>query len=507
MLYDPSHYVLQCLDYLDNIDIYRDRIRMFHVKDAEFNPTGRQGVYSGYQSWVDRAGRFRSLGDGQVDFGAIFSKMAANDFDGWAVVEWECCLKHPEDGAREGAQFVADHIIRVTERPSTTSPARHRRRRQPPHARHFLKDGRQTWLSRIPEQRSPPHPPRHGRRRARRLHRRVHRIASRIDDRYELVAGAFSSTPEKSKASAADLGVAPDRAYGDFVEMAKREARLKNGIEAVAIVTPNHMHYPAAREFLKRGIHVICDKPLTSTLADARKLAKAAGQVRRAVRADAQLFRLPDDPAGARDGAERRSRRNPHRADGISAGLAGGEDRGRPAETGRMAHRSETLRPRRGDRRHRHACLPPRQFRHRPEGGNACADLDSFVSKAASSTTTATCCCATPAAPRACCGQARSRPATRTDCGCAIYGTKGGSNGCRPIRTISGIRRSAKRRLITRGGAGAGTPAGRMTRIPAAIPKAIWRASPPSTPRPPKPSARKADGEPLPRRRALSGHQ
>ena len=114
MLYDPSHYVLQCLDYLDNIDIYKDVIGMFHVKDAEFNPTGRQGVYGGYQPWVNRAGRFRSLGDGQVDFGAVFSKMAANDFDGWAVVEWECALKHPEDGAREGAQFVRDHIIRVT---------------------------------------------------------------------------------------------------------------------------------------------------------------------------------------------------------------------------------------------------------------------------------------------------------------------------------------------------------------------------------------------------------
>jgi sugar phosphate isomerase/epimerase len=116
LLYDPSHYVLQCLDYLEHIDIYKDRIKMFHVKDAEFNPTGRQGVYSGYQSWIDRAGRFRSLGDGQVDFVGIFSKMAANDFPGWAVVEWECCLKHPEDGAREGAQFVTDHIIRVTER-------------------------------------------------------------------------------------------------------------------------------------------------------------------------------------------------------------------------------------------------------------------------------------------------------------------------------------------------------------------------------------------------------
>jgi sugar phosphate isomerase/epimerase len=116
MLYDPSHYVLQCLDYLDHIDIYKDRIKMFHVKDAEFNPTGRQGVYSGYAPWVDRAGRFRSLGDGQVDFSAIFSKMAANDFGGWAVVEWECCLKHPEDGAREGAEFVKNHIIRVTEK-------------------------------------------------------------------------------------------------------------------------------------------------------------------------------------------------------------------------------------------------------------------------------------------------------------------------------------------------------------------------------------------------------
>lgn len=116
ILYDPSHFVLQQLDYLDFIEIYRDRIRCFHVKDAEFNPTGRQGVYGGYQSWVDRAGRFRSLGDGQVDFRAIFSKMAANDFNGWAVLEWECALKHPEQGAAEGAAFISEHIIRVTDR-------------------------------------------------------------------------------------------------------------------------------------------------------------------------------------------------------------------------------------------------------------------------------------------------------------------------------------------------------------------------------------------------------
>jgi sugar phosphate isomerase/epimerase len=116
LLYDPSHFVLQCLDYLAFIDIYHERIKMMHVKDAEFNPTGRQGVYGGYQDWINRAGRFRSLGDGQVDFNGIFSKLAQYNFPGWAVLEWECALKHPEDGAREGAAFIRDHIIHVTER-------------------------------------------------------------------------------------------------------------------------------------------------------------------------------------------------------------------------------------------------------------------------------------------------------------------------------------------------------------------------------------------------------
>ncbi|WP_276499192.1 sugar phosphate isomerase/epimerase family protein [Pontibacter litorisediminis] len=116
LLYDPSHFILQALDYLEFIDIYHERIRMFHVKDAEFNPTGRQGVYGGYQGWVNRAGRFRSLGDGQVDFNGVFSRLTQYDYKGWAVLEWECALKHPEDGAREGAPFIQDHIIRVTER-------------------------------------------------------------------------------------------------------------------------------------------------------------------------------------------------------------------------------------------------------------------------------------------------------------------------------------------------------------------------------------------------------
>ncbi|HET7882870.1 MAG TPA: sugar phosphate isomerase/epimerase [Acetobacteraceae bacterium] len=114
ILYDPSHFVLQQLDYLGFIDTYHPRIGAFHVKDAEFRPTARQGVYGGYQSWVDRAGRFRSLGDGQVDFRGIFSKLAQYGFDGWAVLEWECAIKSAEQGAREGAPFIRDHIIEVT---------------------------------------------------------------------------------------------------------------------------------------------------------------------------------------------------------------------------------------------------------------------------------------------------------------------------------------------------------------------------------------------------------
>jgi sugar phosphate isomerase/epimerase len=116
LLYDPSHFVLQCLDYLAYIDIYHEKIRAFHVKDAEFNPTGRSGVYGGYQDWIDRPGRFRSLGDGQVDFKGIFSKLTQYDYGSWAVLEWECCIKNPQDGAREGAEFIKNHIIRVTDK-------------------------------------------------------------------------------------------------------------------------------------------------------------------------------------------------------------------------------------------------------------------------------------------------------------------------------------------------------------------------------------------------------
>ena len=111
ILFDPSHFVLQQLDYLQFIDLYHSRIKMFHVKDAEFNPTGRQGVYGGYQPWLQRAGRFRSTGDGQVNFPAIFSKLTQYNFPGWAILEWECCIKSAEQGAREGAPFIKRHII------------------------------------------------------------------------------------------------------------------------------------------------------------------------------------------------------------------------------------------------------------------------------------------------------------------------------------------------------------------------------------------------------------
>ncbi|MDX3774220.1 sugar phosphate isomerase/epimerase family protein [Chromatiaceae bacterium AAb-1] len=117
ILYDPSHFLLQQMDYLQFIDFYHQRIRAFHVKDAEFRPSGKAGVYGGYSSWLERPGRFRSLGDGQIDFTAIFSKLTQYGYSGWAVLEWECCLKHPQQGAAEGAPFITRQLICVAERP------------------------------------------------------------------------------------------------------------------------------------------------------------------------------------------------------------------------------------------------------------------------------------------------------------------------------------------------------------------------------------------------------
>lgn len=115
LTYDPSHFLLQQLDYLEFIRRYGDRIRAVHVKDAEFNPDGRVGVYGGYQSWVGRAGRFRSLGDGQVDFRRMFTLLIEAGYEGWAILEWECCIKSSEQGAREGAPFIRDLLIDQTD--------------------------------------------------------------------------------------------------------------------------------------------------------------------------------------------------------------------------------------------------------------------------------------------------------------------------------------------------------------------------------------------------------
>ena len=272
MLYDPSHYVLQHLDYLDHIDIYHDRIKMFHVKDAELNPTGRQGVYGGFQSWVNRAGRFRSPGDGQVDFGGIFSKLTQYGFDGWAVVEWECCLKHPEDGAREGAAFVEAHIIRVTEKAfddfagAGTDRAANRK-----HA--------WTGVS-------------HGH------HRRPHRPRPPAS---ALAWSAADAVPSSAPSTASPRGLMtsmnwlralspptpntrpppqPILAWPAPIAASPRWPRAKPAARTASTPSPSSPRTtctpPSRWQFLKRGIHVICDKPLTATLPEAKKLAKAA---------------------------------------------------------------------------------------------------------------------------------------------------------------------------------------------------------------------------------------
>lgn len=117
ILFDPSHLLLQHIDYAGFVEVYHERIRAFHVKDAEFIPSARSGVFGGYQTWGDRPGRFRSPGDGQIDFGGLFSRLAHHGYDGWAVVEWECYIKHPEDGARDAVDFVRRHMIRATGTP------------------------------------------------------------------------------------------------------------------------------------------------------------------------------------------------------------------------------------------------------------------------------------------------------------------------------------------------------------------------------------------------------
>ena len=220
------------------------------------------------------------------------------------MLEWECCLKHPEQGAAEGAPFIAEHIIQVTETAfddfaaGGADEAANRA-----HARHRSR-GRQSMTIEGRDDQA-----------GRRLRLgmvgggqgafigAVHRIAARLDDHYELVAGRAVVRPGRAPgARRQSFGLAPDRIYGDFEEMATKEAARDDGIEAVAIVTPNHIHHPAAKAFLEAGIHVICDKPLTTTLDDALDArADACSQHRPDLRPHPQLHRLSD-------GARRRAR-------------------------------------------------------------------------------------------------------------------------------------------------------------------------------------------------------
>lgn len=116
ILYDPSHFVLQCLDYIDFIHIYGAFIKAFHVKDAELRLSGRSGVYGGYQNWKERPGRFRSLGDGDINFKKVFTALTEIGYSSWAVLEWECCIKDAKQGAKEGALFIEFHLIKTPEK-------------------------------------------------------------------------------------------------------------------------------------------------------------------------------------------------------------------------------------------------------------------------------------------------------------------------------------------------------------------------------------------------------
>ena len=331
----------------------------------------------------------------------------------------------------------------------------------------------------------------------------VHRIAARLDDQYELVAGALASSPEKARRSGLALGLAEDRCYADYAAMAKAEAARGDGIEAVAIVTPNHLHAPVAEAFLKAGIHVICDKPLATSVKEARRLEALAAKHRRRVRGHLQLHRLPDGARGAAAGAGRPARRDPRGPGRVRAGLADRIARSQRPEAGRVAHRPGALGRGRLHRRHRHACVPARRLRRRARRSASSAPSSAPSSPAAASTTTCRCCCASPAARAARSGRARSRPATRTTCACASTAAAPGSSGARSSRTSSAGRRSASRRRRSRAPAAPPAPRRRGCRaFRPAIPRATSRRSPRSTARSRRRSAPPAAGRRRPIRRS-----
>ena len=269
-------------------------------------------------------GRFRSLGDGQVDFGAIFSKMAAYDFPGWAVLEWECCLKHPEDGAREGAKFIADHIIRVAERAFDDfagGGVEHRGEQED--AGHRLRSSAMTIEGSNGGRRAAPHPPGHGGRRPGRVHRR--RAPHGGAARRPLRAGGRRAVVRR-RARGGERGRAAHRRRAQLRRLprhgARGGARARDGIDVVAIVTPNHLHGRIATRVPRRRHRRHLRQAADHHAGRGAGAGRARAQQRTPVRADAQLQRLPDGAPGARDGGRRRAGRDPRRAGRVPAGLA-----------------------------------------------------------------------------------------------------------------------------------------------------------------------------------------
>ena len=357
ILYDPSHFVLQQLDYLGFIDLYHERIGAFHVKDAEFNPTARQGVYGGYQSWVDRAGRFRSLGDGQVNFRGIFSQACAIRIRrlGGAGVG----VRHQVGGtgcARRRAVHPRPHDPGDGQGVRRLRRGRHGRCGEPPHARAGLRQ----WLRTI-------------------ACASAWSAADRAPSSAQCTASPRGWTTPMSWSAARcrpirnapvlpapRLGLDPARSYGSYTEMFAAERTRPDGMEVVAIVTPNHLHYPVARAALAAGFHVICDKPLATSVAEADELVQLAADADR-------IFAVTYNYSGYP--MVRQARAMVARGDigalrvvqvEYAAGLARRTAGGHRTEAGSLANRSGAVRTRRCDRRHRQPCVPSRLLRHRP---------------------------------------------------------------------------------------------------------------------------------------------
>ena len=313
--YDPSHFVLMHLDYLAFIDIYHERIKAFHVKDAELNPDGRQGVYSGYQPWISRAGRFRSLGDGQVNFGAIFSKLAALRLRFLGGARMGMLPQASRAGRRRGRAvhrqphhprdrkgFRRFHRRQARSLPGETGARAVARRRQ---SRRSV-----SWPSRAEATQRPAAASGSAWSAAARARSSALCTASRHEWTINMCSSPARSPATRGarQASGRELGLAPDRIYADYRVMARSEAGRKDGIEAVSIVTPNHLHFPIAKAFMEsRHPHHL--RQAAGATARRRPRRSQGCRRRRAdLRAHAQLHRLSDDPAGPRHGGEGRTR-------------------------------------------------------------------------------------------------------------------------------------------------------------------------------------------------------